>query len=270
MKKVLIVSNCQRDKDGLGLKSVIDCVVAKNIDYTLMNIDECRHIDVSDNKDYNMVIVIGGDGTLLSASNPFINTEIPVLGINHGNVGYLTELEKNDIQGFYDILDGKYITDKRPVIKVTYQNNTYYSINEAAIHRGNSPKMLNTEVIIDDVVMNKYRADGVIVATSTGSTAYSLSAGGPIISPLVNAFVITPVCPHNLHIRSIVVPTDDKICIRLKDTESAAVSVDGKLIAQLNGNNEVYIEKGGYLNTVRRSENSFYKKIKRKIFEKEI
>lgn len=275
MKKIVIIPNLSRDKGGEGTKTVIKCLKSKKIipviDNSLKDYGfDCEYVNTDTYLDMEMVIIIGGDGTILSSSNRYINTGIPVLGINHGNVGYLTELEKDDIAGLEQILDGNYIIDKRPVIKVEHAGNIYYSINEATIHRGNSPKMLDTEIIIDGVSMNKYRADGLIVATSSGSTAYSLSAGGPIINPLVNAFVITPVCPHNLHIRSMVVPTDDIICIKLNNTESSAFSIDGNLIAELKGNHEITLTKGGSLNTVRRNENSFYNKIKRKIFEKEI
>lgn len=275
MKKIVIIPNLSRDKGGEGTKTVIKCLKSKKIipviDNSLKDYGfDCEYANTDTYLDMDIVIIIGGDGTILSSSNRYINTGIPVLGINHGNVGYLTELEKDDIAGLEQILDGNYIIDKRPVIKVEHAGNIYYSINEATIHRGNSPKMLDTEIIIDGVSMNKYRADGLIVATSSGSTAYSLSAGGPIINPLVNAFVITPVCPHNLHIRSMVVPTDDIICIKLNNTESSAFSIDGNLIAELKGNHEITLTKGGSLNTVRRNENSFYNKIKRKIFEKEI
>ena len=112
--------------------------------------------------------------------------------------------------------------------------------------------------------------DGLIVATSSGSTAYSLSAGGPIIDPSVNAFVVTPVCPHNINIRSVVVSNEAEIKIKFKDSELCTFSVDGNLIEEIKGNSEIIIKKGGYLNTIRQSKNSFYKKLKRKIFEKEI
>ena len=275
MKKIIIIPNLVRDVDGAGTKKVIECLNQNGITAVMDNslkkhAFDCVYDDINLVNDADMVIIIGGDGTILASSNRYINTDTPVLGINHGNKGYLTELEKDDIKGLESILSGNYIVDKRPVIKVEHNDNEYYCINEASIHRGNSPKMLDMEIIIESVTMNKYRADGLIVATSSGSTAYSLSAGGPIINPLVNAFVITPVCPSNLYLRSMVVPSGDKICVKLQNTEASSFSVDGKLIAELAGNHIITLTNGGYLPTVRRNENSFYNKIKYKIFEKEI
>lgn len=275
MKKIIIIPNLVRDVNGVGTKKVIESIKQRGIEAVMDNSlkgynFDCTFADIDSINDADMAIIIGGDGTILASSNRYINTETPVLGINHGNKGYLTELEKDDIKGLESILAGNYIVDKRPVIKVEHNGNEFYCINEASIHRGNSPKMLNMEIIIESVTMNKYRADGLIVATSSGSTAYSLSAGGPIVNPLVNAFVITPVCPDNLYLRSMVVPTDDKICIKLQDTEASSFSVDGKLIAELAGNHSITLTNGGYLPTVRQNENSFYNKIKSKIFEKEI
>lgn len=275
MKKIIIIPNLVRDVGGEGTKKVIECVKKKGLDVYMDNSVkslgfDCFYTNIDNINDADMAIIIGGDGTILASSKRYINTDVPILGINHGNMGYLTELEKDDIDGLNSILDGNYIVDRRPVIKVKHNDNEFYCINEVSIHRGNSPKMLDMEILIESVTMNKYRADGLIVATSSGSTAYSLSAGGPIINPLVKAFVITPVCPHNLYLRSIVVPTDDKICIKLKNTESSSFSVDGNLIAEITGDDIITLGDGGYLPTIRRNENSFYNKIKTKIFEKEI
>lgn len=275
MKKIIIMPNLSRDKDGKGTEKVINCLKQHGIEALIDNSlkeygFDCKYVDIKNEKDADMAIIIGGDGTILTNSHLFVNTTIPVLGINHGNVGFLTELEKDDIDGLNKILDGNFIIERRQIIKVEYCGKTCYSINESAIHRGNSPKILNMEIIINGVSMNKYRADGLIVATSSGSTAYSLSAGGPIIHPLVDAFVITPVCAHNLYIRSMVIPTNETICIKLNSPDLCAFSVDGNLIAQMDGNQEIKLTMGGYLNTVICNENSFYNKIKTKIFEKEI
>lgn len=275
MKKIAVIPNILRDNGFVGTKAIIKYLKSKSITVVVDNSLEkygldAVYTDLEVCKDIDMAIIIGGDGTILSSSKKYINTDIPVLGINHGNVGFLTELEKDDREGFEDILNSNFSIEKRPVIEVEHLGNKYYSINEAAVHRGISPKMLDVNIIIEDISMNQFRADGIIVATSSGSTAYSLSAGGPIIDPLVNAFVVTPVCPHNINIRSVVVSDESTIKIKLNDSELSTFSVDGNLIAELKGNQEIIIKKGGYLNTVRRSKNSFYQKLKRKIFEKEI
>lgn len=275
MKKIAIIPNILRDENFVGTKKIIEYLKSKCIDVIADNSLEkyCLDVEYKDleaYKDIDMAIIIGGDGTILASSKKYINTDIPILGINHGNVGFLTELEKGDEKGLADIIGGNYSVEKRPVIEVEYCTNKYYSINEVSVHRGNSPKMLHIDIIIEDVSMNKFKADGLIVATSSGSTAYSLAAGGPIIDPSVNAFVVTPVCPHNINIRSVVVSNEAEIKIKIKDSELCTFSVDGNLIEEIKGNSEIIIKKGGYLNTVRQSKNSFYKKLKRKIFEKEL
>lgn len=275
MKKVAVIPNILRDKKFNGTKKIIQFLKSKDVEVYADNSLKKYNLDVSyenlDNfYDIDMAIITGGDGTILSNGKKYINTDIPVLGINFGNVGFLTELEKNDIDGFDKIINGNFSIEKRPVIEVEHLGNKYYAINEVSVHRGVSPKMLDIDIIIEDVSMNKFKADGIIVATSSGSTAYSLSAGGPIIDPSVKAFVVTPVCPHNINIRSVVVSNKAEIKIILKDSDSSTFSVDGNLIAQTNGNDVIIIKKGGYLNMVKHCKNSFYKKLKRKIFEKEI
>lgn len=274
MKKMAIIPNILRDKDYKGTREIIKIVKDKGISVVMdkslekHNLD-VEYADISTYTDIDMAIIIGGDGTILSCGKNYINTNIPILGINYGNIGFLTELEKDDIKGLMDIISGNYSVEKRPIIEVEHLGKKYYTINEVAIHRGISPKMLDIDIIIDKISMNQYKADGIIVATSSGSTAYSLSSGGPIIDPTLNAFVVTPVCPHNGNIRSVVVLNDAEITIRLNDSNLHTFSVDGNLIAEIKGNDEIVIRKGGYFNTVIRSENSFYKKLKTKIFEKD-
>ena len=250
MDKIAVIPNIMRDTDLSGTKAIIkylksqDITVVADKQLAAYNLD-AEYVDIETYRDIDMAIIIGGDGTILSSSKKYINTDIPILGINHGNIGFLTELEKNDMEGLADIINGNYSLEKRPLIEVEHLGNKYYSINEASIHRGNSPKMLDINIIIEDISMNQFRADGIIVATSSGSTAYSLSAGGPIIDPLVNAFVITPVCPHNINIRSVVVSNEAEIKIKLNDSEMCTFSVDGILISEITGNQEITIKKGG-------------------------
>ena len=275
MKRIAVIPNLIIDKSNKFTKDITKILKESGITPVLDNsLKEYgffgEYQDIEKCLDIDMAVIVGGDGTFLSQSNRYINTSVPVLGINYGHIGFLTELEKGDICNLKKILSGDFEIDKRHIIKATHEENEYFSINEVCIHRGSSPRILDTQIIINGVLMNKFRSDGIIVSTSSGSTAYSLSAGGPIINPLLDAFVITPVCPHNLNVRSIVVPSSDIIEIRLSNTENFAFSTDGKLIAELRGDQTVRVTKGGYLNTVRCDKNSFYNKLKNKIFEKEV
>jgi len=275
MKKILIIPNMKRDIDGLGTKKIINIIKNNNyvpvLDSELKKYNfDCEYTGSINPNDYYMAVFIGGDGTILSSARQFINTDTPILGVNYGHVGFLTEIEKGESIKFTEIINGNYIIEKRPVLSIEFCGSKQYAINEVAIHRGNSAKMLNIDIKIDDNSLSNFRADGIIISTSSGSTAYSLSAGGPIIDPTVDAFVITPVCPHNLYFRSVVVPSKREIVVNLSDTVSGTFSIDGNLIAQLDGNHAIKITEGGYLNMVKTDENSFYDKIKRKIFEKEV
>lgn len=277
MKKAVVITNLERDKDAKGAKKVAK-ILAKHGVTPIMSEDmqqykiKAEFADIATEKDVDLAVIIGGDGTFLAKSKQYINTNTPVLGINYGNVGFLTELEQNDEEsGLLKVLQGEYILEKLPVIKVTHQEKVSLAINEVTVYRAFSPKMIDTEIIIESVSMNKFRADGLIVSTSSGSTAYSMSAGGPIVNPAVKAFIITPICPHNLHLRSIVVPMDANIEVKINNVDSTcALSVDGNMVSELEGAHTIKLELGGYLNAIRQDEKSFYNKLKKKFFEKEM
>ncbi len=277
MKKAVVITNLERDKDAKGAKKVAK-ILAKHGVTPIMSKDmqqykiKAEFVDIATEKDVDLAVIIGGDGTFLSHSKQYINTDTPVLGINYGNIGFLTELEQHDEEsGLLKVLEGKYILEKLPIIKVTHHEDVSLCINEVTVYRAFSPKMIDTEIIIEGVSMNKFRADGLIISTSSGSTAYSMSAGGPIVNPSVKAFIITPICPHNLHLRSIVVPMDANIEVKINNADSkCALSVDGNMVSELEGAHTIKIEHGGYLNTIRQDEKSFYNKLKKKFFEKEI
>ena len=276
MNKIAVIPNLEKDENGIGTKEVLACLrlhgITPIMDKTLQGFGfDADFSDKYESENIDMAIIMGGDGTFLTKGSRFINTPVPVLGINHGNMGFLTELERNDIAGLTEILNGKYTIDKRPVIKAEHLEKVHMSINEIAVYLGISPKMLDIEIIIDGVSMNKFRADGLIVSTPSGSTAYSMSAGGPIVNPSVEAFIITPICPHDLYLRSIVVPTEADICIKLTNIETKiAFSIDGTLISEITGSHIIRLSKGGYLNTVRHDVKSFYNKLKKKFFEKDM
>ncbi len=166
------------------------------------------------------ILVLGGDGTLIQAANDVAELDIPVLGINTGRLGYLTDVEKDDIIPSLDaLISDKYTVDERMMITGDIVSNDRIiasgsSLNDIVVHRQGDMRVVEFDVYVNKKFLKSYRADGIIVCTPTGSTAYSLSAGGPIVEPGSKLFIITPICPHTLNSRSVVL--------------SAAVAFDGR------------------------------------------
>ena len=174
----------------------------------------------------SFVVVFGGDGTILKfLRNNHI--EVPILGIHCGNMGFLAEAGKSMSEYLDDLVNGNYELDRRTLLKVECGNGVYYALNEAVLGRSEVINLMDIEVSVNGAVLDHYGADGVIVSTPTGSTAYSLSAGGPVLSPQVPAFIVTPVCPHSLHSRPIVLPDEDVISISAKTKGKCILVVDG-------------------------------------------
>lgn len=181
--------------------------------------------------DTDMLLSIGGDGTFLSASKRVGETEIPVLGVNLGRLGFLSENAPEDVAD--PILAGNYEIEHRALLRVEmpFEHDIYpYALNEVCIHR-QGPSIIGIILSIDGQTLPQFYADGILVATSSGSTAYSLSAGGPICTPEARVFVITPIAPHNLNVRPIVVPRSSTISISLVSRDSnVMLSIDNRSI----------------------------------------
>lgn len=175
------------------------------------------HHDIG--QDIDMLFSIGGDGTLLDVLPIVQETEIPILGINMGRLGFLSSVSKQEIsQAVKNIIDGRYHLEHRTLLQLDSPHGLFsdlnYALNELTVFRKETTSLIVINVYVDDEFVNAYWADGLIIATPTGSTAYSLSAGGPILIPTTENFVITPIATHNLSVRPIVIP--DKSIIRLK------------------------------------------------------
>ncbi len=184
---------------------------------------------------YGLIIVFGGDGLFLSASKVANILDLPILGINFGKIGFLVDVDKKDIlKKVYEIINGDYITDKRMQIdaKVTDMNDKKVfstSLNDVVIYNYGLLKMIQASIFINDVLVNLQRSDGVIVSTPTGSTAYSMSNGCPIVSPDANVICITPISPHTYSHRPIIINSSDKIRIEVdkKSIKNTLVTFDG-------------------------------------------
>lgn len=177
------------------------------------------YADLVDNVDY--LFSIGGDGTLLDTITLVRDSGIPVLGINLGRLGFLSSVQKNDIlYAVEQVMQKRYSIEERSLITIDYDNNDFgevnYALNEISIHKSEAHSMLSVKVSVNDKYLNTYWADGLIIATPTGSTAYSLSNGGPVLTPDAKNFIITPIATHNLTVRSIVIPDRSIVTVRVE------------------------------------------------------
>lgn len=180
------------------------------------------------------ILVLGGDGTLIRAAREFYDCNVPLVGINMGTLGYLTEVEIQNLEESLDYLfQEEHIVENRMMLKGTLNGmSTHYALNDIVMTRRGILRVIHFEVYVNGELLNTYEADGVIVATPTGSTAYNLSAGGPIVEPTAELIVITPICSHALNTSSIVLSAEDEIQIvisrgRENSVEQAEISFDG-------------------------------------------
>ena len=182
--------------------------------------------------DCDLLIVLGGDGTILSALDYALPNNIPILGVNLGRMGFLTEVAPSDLrEDVISVLEGRYTVDSRMTMTIQGQDrSSCFALNEIVVTRSTAAvHVLSLEVEVNGIVVDRISGDGLIVASATGSTAYSLSAGGPIIRPGLDCFVITPICPHTMNARPVVVSSNDMITIRVLDDRGGAHAVlDGR------------------------------------------
>ena len=227
------------------------------------------HTDLKGNVD--VVLSLGGDGTFLETLAYVRNSEIPVLGINTGRLGFLANVAKTEINAAIDALvANKYTIEKRALLSVTKPEKLFgevnYGLNELTILKKDTSSMITIHAYINGDYLNSYFADGLIIATPTGSTAYSLSCGGPLVMPGSQNFVITPIAPHNLNVRPMVVPDHMPIRISVEGRERKyLISIDGKSM-NIRNRTEVLIEKAEFMiNVIKFEDNNFLDTIRNKM-----
>ncbi len=222
-----------------------------------------------------LAIVLGGDGFMLEASRRAAPLGLPILGINMGRVGYMTELEMDELALIDHLFDGDYRVDERAMLKVEIRSakgqtrSTAYALNDAVIANGSTARIVDLQLSDGEEEINTYRADGLVVATPTGSTAYSLSAGGPIVDPKLSCFCVTPICPHSMVARPLVFPDTAElrvknICVREKVLH---LTLDGRMSFDLFFGDTVVITKSEMTtHLIRLKDEGFYAKIRMKKF----
>lgn len=222
---------------------------------------------------FDLLLSIGGDGTILRAVTYVRDSGIPILGINAGRLGFLAKVQKENIDAFLQlVLDKQYTLSRRTLIslstvpKMKEFKELHFALNEITVSRKDTTSMITIETWLNGEYLNAYWADGLIIATPTGSTGYSLSCGGPVLTPDVKSLVVTPIAPHNLNARPLVIPDKTEIRLKISGREpNYLVSLDSR-IATLHNNTTLIIKKTPFkVNMVELSETSFIKTLRTKM-----
>ena len=219
----------------------------------------------------DLLFSIGGDGTILDTVPFVLNSGIPVVGINMGRLGFLSSISKNEIDlAVNSVLTGDYSVEQRTLLELVSPEKVFddvkYALNELNVIRNPEHSLLAIKVFVDDIYLNTYWGDGILLATPTGSTAYSLSAGGPIIAPNAKNFVITPIATHNLTVRPVVIPDDSTIRIQVEGREKKFVFSMDSRSCTLDTSVQLEVRKAGFcLNLVRMRGEDFFGTIRNKL-----
>ena len=263
--RIGIFSNEIKDIDNREAIKLSELLSNDNIVFLYRNSDRKKLQSIIKRDKIELLTVLGGDGTILGVVSAAANNNVPILGINMGNIGFLTEIEKGEdvVKLVNDLSSGIYNTDERTLLEIKYKDKSFYALNEVLISRNEDCCVTTVDVNIDGTFMDRYLGDGVLVSTPTGSTAYSLSAGGPILSPDMDAFIINPVCPHSLHNRPIVISDKHNLSLKLiSDRTDAKITVDGRVIAIITKDEEISVYKAKITAKFVRFNNlNFYKRL---------
>ena len=224
----------------------------------------------------DLAIVVGGDGTTLAVAKEASLLGKTVLGINAGRLGFMSGLEKNELEMLKKLALGEYTVDERMMLKADiYENgklvSSYHCLNDAVITRGELARLIDISVLVEGRIATKTRADGMIVATPTGSTAYSMAAGGPVLSPDNSCFVVTPICPHSLLNRSIVFSSDKELTLFVENdvSNNSFLSIDGQKSIQIVNDSKIIISKSEYTaKLIKIKPDNFYEILNKKIIER--
>ncbi len=275
MNKFLILTNTEKDID-LNLSNKISEYLSENGAEATIVSDMLSNVDEESKKNYmkgvQAAIVLGGDGTMLRAAHWIDSYEVPLLGVNLGTMGFLTEIEESNVFNALDrLIADDFKLEKRMMIEGKVKDKTYHSLNDIVVTRAGFSRIIGLNVYVNGELLDTYEADGVIIATPTGSTGYNLSAGGPIVSPKSKAIVVTPISPHSLTAKSVVFDSNDNIKIeivkkrRTQETE-AIVSFDGGDSTELSAG-DIVTAKISFkeINLIKMYDVNFYSVLREKI-----
>ena len=223
--------------------------------------------------DIDFVFAVGGDGTILRSITYVKDSNIPILGVNTGRLGFLTSVQKESIiDAISHIKNNKFSIINRTILKVKSGSNNKsfadypYALNEVTIQRKDTTSLLNISCQINDKYLTNYWSDGLIISTPTGSTGYSLSNGGSIVSPESNVILLNPIAPHNINMRSLIIPNDSNIKIDIEGDNEINLSVDSRMYS-ISSSNQIEISKADFtIKTIKFDNDNFYKRLREKLF----
>lgn len=284
MKHIAVIPNVKRDAEYTYTKKLLDLLRGKAELYMYDTEKErfdgvCHTDEATLAAKAELAIVLGGDGSILSVAETLSKANVPILGINLGHLGFLAAIEPENMAAAIDrLLAGDYRIEKRSMLHAELlrpgrANADFDALNDIVISRASFTKLLSLQVYTDGVLLDEFVADGVIVSTATGSTAYSLSAGGPILAPELSAMLITPICAHNMQSRPIVMPFGHTLTIKIvrKDCEGTYISCDGRSICSLCDSDTLQICKSDFETQIIQLDNkSFYATLKDKLNKQHI
>ena len=275
--KVAVIANPQNEQAPPALRRICEALAARGIE-TVLEKESAALLGqegfVRSWEGAELVISLGGDGTLLDTVHKMGNCDVPVAGVNIGTLGFLTACTAADINEFAAaIAEREHVVVNRAALRVSMtdvsgQDHVFMALNEVVLMRGGTGRLISLEARVNGELLNRYRADGLIVATPTGSTAYSLAAGGPLIDEQAGVLVITPICPHSLSDRSLVLGDDSLIELKANQRHSDSIlfTVDGREVLQLGDSGIVRVEGApAPLKIVRLPNHSFYETLRGKL-----
>ena len=273
-----LIINYRQQKPVLMGKKLIEKFKARGIKVFVLEEEgaylgiESTFITADFSENVQCVIALGGDGTFLRAARAVAPFGVPVIGINMGTLGFLTEVEVSELEDALEqLFQGKYWLEERMMlqVKINRQGKTirnFHGLNDVVINKGPLARLNTLKIYVDKEYVTTYKSDGVIFSSPTGSTAYSLSAGGPIVYPDIDVIIMTPICAHTLDARPIVLPPDKIVCVKIINQADSMLTIDGQSGFKLQIDDEIIIAKAPYrVSMIRIKEKRFFTILREKI-----
>lgn len=284
MKHIGIIPNLLKDKDLETTQVVVNWLIKHEFEVYLTEyigalLDQSIHMLDEEElyKRCDALIAIGGDGTILNVAQKACLYGVPIIGINLGRLGFLADVETSEVEQFLPrLLTKEYTIEERMMLAINVidpsgESHKFYALNDIYVARGSSSRISEFEIKVNDHFLDLYPADGIIVATPTGSTAYNLSAGGPIVAPYASQMIITPISPHSIYSRAVILPDTDHIQIKTNNYDGTILElvIDGQMKMNITPMHFIEVQKAPYITKlIKLSDLHFFEILRNKIVER--